>query len=257
MITKDAVEGYEFLLPPLPEQQAIAEVLSSLDDKIDLLHRNNKTLEEVMNTFMRQWFLAEAEGEYKTTLKIGDCLKSVSTTHKFPSTEVVFLNTSDILLGRVLVHTTTPVKTLPGQAKKAIEKGDILFSEIRPANGRWAFVDFESTNYVVSTKLMVLRGTGKVSTELLYFYLTHKQTVDYLQMLAESRSGTFPQITYDQLSDLEIHLPNEESLIMASTIAKDTLQQLSRNNKQIVTLQNLRDTLLPKLMSGQVSVNIN
>ena len=53
------------MLPPLPEQQAIAEVLSSLDDKIDLLHRNNKTLEEMAETLFRQWFVEGAKEEWE------------------------------------------------------------------------------------------------------------------------------------------------------------------------------------------------
>jgi len=51
------IENYEFYLPPLPEQKAIASVLSSLDDKIDLLHRQNKTLEQMAETLFRQWFI--------------------------------------------------------------------------------------------------------------------------------------------------------------------------------------------------------
>ena len=52
-------------LPPLPEQKAIAEVLSSLDDKIDLLHRQNKTLENIAQTIFRQWFVEDAKADWK------------------------------------------------------------------------------------------------------------------------------------------------------------------------------------------------
>ena len=54
---KSAIKSYHFPLPPLPEQKAIAEVLSSLDDKIDLLHRQNETLEQMAQTLFRQWFV--------------------------------------------------------------------------------------------------------------------------------------------------------------------------------------------------------
>ncbi len=57
--------GYEFLIPPLEEQKAIAEVLSSLDDKIDLLHRQNQTLESLAQTLFRQWFIEEAKEEWE------------------------------------------------------------------------------------------------------------------------------------------------------------------------------------------------
>ena len=142
----------------------------------------------------------------------GELAESVSITHSFSKSELIFLNTSDIDHGRVLHRDYTPVATWPGQARKSIQKGDILFSEIRPANGRYAFVDFDADDYVVSTKLMVIRPKlGKVSPRFLYHFLTSRKTTDWLQHLAESRSGTFPQITFDQVAELELpRLKHEE-----------------------------------------------
>ncbi len=75
-VPKDCFNNLKLNLPPLPEQQAIAEVLSSLDDKIDLLHRQNKTLEAMAETLFRQWFVEEAEESWKTG-KLGDVLELV------------------------------------------------------------------------------------------------------------------------------------------------------------------------------------
>ena len=138
-------------------------------------------------------------------LTFGELAESVSVTHSFSKPELIFLNTSDIDRGRVLHRDYTPVATWPGQAKKSVQKGDILFSEIRPANGRYAFVDFDADDYVVSTKLMVIRPKpGKVSPRFLYHFLTSRKITDWLQRLAESRSGTFPQITFDQVAELDL-----------------------------------------------------
>ncbi len=214
---KEALMQYVLNLPPLTEQKSIASILSSLDDKIDLLQRQNSTLEAMAETLFRQWFVEEAKEESSTQLLLGDLIESVSITHKLKSNEIIFLNTSDIYLGEVLVHEYSIVKNLPGQAKKSIQKDDILFSEIRPANGRWAYIDFDADDYVVSTKLMVLRSKKRISQAFIYFYLTRKQTVEWLQMLAESRSGTFPQITFDQLRDLKINVPSTEKLTEVSS----------------------------------------
>lgn len=142
----------------------------------------------------------------------GELAESVSVTHSFSKPELIFLNTSDIDHGRILHRDYTPITTWPGQAKKSIQKGDILLSEIRPANGRYAFVDFDAEDYVVSTKLMVIRPKpGKVSPRFLYHFLTSRKITDWLQHLAESRSGTFPQITFDQVAELELpRLKREE-----------------------------------------------
>jgi len=244
----------EWSFPDLIEQRAIASILSSLDDKIDLLHRQNKTLEQLAETLFRQWFVEEAEIESNQKMLLGDLINTVSMTHKFPSKEIIFLNTSDIYLGEVLNRTPEIVDTLPGQAKKSIQKNDILFSEIRPANGRFAYVDFNSENYVVSTKLMVLRSKNIISQPFIYFYLTHPKTLDWLQMLAESRSGTFPQITFDHIKALVLNIPSTEILNESIVWCEKSLEKIKTNNKQIRTLTQLRDTLLPKLMSGEVRV---
>ena len=60
-LSGSTLNSLEFLFPPLPEQKAIASVLSSLDDKIELLHRENKTLEAMAETLFRQWFVKEAQ----------------------------------------------------------------------------------------------------------------------------------------------------------------------------------------------------
>lgn len=142
-------------------------------------------------------------------VRVGEIADSVSDTHPRDQRELVFLNTSDVLLGEVLHRTYTDVRHWPGQAKKSIRRNDTLFSEIRPANGRWAFIDFDAADFVVSTKLMVIRPrTDRVAPRFLYHFLTSAQTTGWLQHLAESRSGTFPQITFDQVAELEIGLPS-------------------------------------------------
>jgi type I restriction enzyme S subunit len=101
---------------------------------------------------------------------------------------------------------------------------------------------------------MVIRSKGRVSPEFIYFYLTHKTTVDYLQMIAESRSGTFPQITFEQIKPLKIKVPAEKILKEAELWCKSVLDKILFNKKQIQQLETLRDTLLPKLMSGAVNI---
>ena len=248
------VQKIDISLPPLEEQKAIAEVLSSLDDKIDLLHRQNKTLEELAQTLFRQWFV---EGEEATCYLFGELVDSISVKHRFESDKVIFLNTSDVYDGKVLHNNYSIVSGLPGQAKKSIKKGDILFTEIRPANKRFAFIDFEADDYVVSTKLMVLRSKNVLDTSIVYLFLKQQDTLNYLQMLAESRSGTFPQITFDHLKTVEIFVPKDKDILENTTnIFKDIVTKTFSNHATIKTLENMRDALLPKLMSGEVRVRI-
>lgn len=176
-------------------------------------------------------------------IKLGDYLDSISKTFKFTDKEVVFLNTSDVLEGKVLNKKYESPIGLPGQAKKSIQKGDLLFSEIRPANKRYARIDFDSEDYVVSTKLMVLRAKRDLDPIFLELYITSEEILDYLQMIAEDRSGTFPQITFDIISKLELKLPPlPEQKAIASVLSSldDKIDLLHQQNQ---TLETLAETL--------------
>ena len=143
--------------------------------------------------------------------RIGDLCDTISETYKRTDNMVVLINTSDVLEGEVLNHTPVPNENLKGQFKKTFQRDDILYSEIRPANKRFAFIDFEDTSkYIASTKLMVLRPRKAVVLPLfLYAILKSRDVLEELQHLAETRSGTFPQITFSsELAPMEIMLPD-------------------------------------------------
>lgn len=140
-------------------------------------------------------------------MQLKQILCSISETCNFSQhPNVIFLNTGDIFDGKILHNNYSESKFLPGQAKKTIKNQDILFSEIRPANKRFALVCVEDPqNYVVSTKLMVLRCyNSNYSVDYVYSFLTQPRLLSKLQTLAESRSGTFPQITFSEIANLEI-----------------------------------------------------
>ena len=141
---------------------------------------------------------------------IGDLCDTISDTYRGNDEQVVLINTSDVLEGKILNRTPVDNKNLKGQFKKTFRKNDILYSEIRPANKRFAFVDIEDTsNYIASTKLMVLRAKKGVLPEFLFAILKSNTIVTELQMLAETRSGTFPQITFSsELAPMKIMLPD-------------------------------------------------
>ena len=143
--------------------------------------------------------------------KLKEICNSISETYRRDDPFVILINTSDVFDGRILNHTLTDNKNLRGQFKKTFKKDDILFSEIRPANRHFAIVGMAGTsNYIASTKLMVIRADAtKVRPKYLYYYLTSKGVLDELQHQAESRSGTFPQITFStELANREIDLPS-------------------------------------------------
>ena len=246
----------EITLPNFHTQKKIASILFSLDDKIELNRQTNQTLESIAQTLFKEMCLPKSEElpEGWRVGKLGDFMETISKTHKMKQEKIIFLNTSDILEGNILHNNYSEVGSLPGQAKKSIQQNDILLSEIRPVNKRFAFVDFDGKDFVVSTKLMVLRSKGELSPYLFYCYLTSNETLNYLQHLAETRSGTFPQITFTQLEDLEITVPPQQVLENLTHSVESIYKQILQNNKQNQTLISIRDSLLPKLMKGEIEV---
>ena len=178
--------------------------------------------------------------------ELGELVESISNTYKFDNNDVIFLNTSDILGGKVINHNAYNPSTLPGQAKKTIQKGDILYSEIRPANNRNAYIDFDAERYVVSTKLMVLRPKDKSLTKYIFLYLTSKETLRYLQFLAEGRSGTFPQITFSEVSELVINVPPPKILHYISCTISSLDSKIDLLLRQNQTLENIAQTLFKR-----------
>ena len=145
---------------------------------------------------------------YKS-LRIREIVQTISLTHNFDKDKLIAINTSDVYNGVMGKGTLTPVEELKGQFKKTIQKDDILFSEIRPANRRFAIVTkSDCSDFVVSTKLMVLRKFNeKVDSSYFYYCLTNQPFLDILQRRAENRIGSFPQITYDLLANYAFPIP--------------------------------------------------
>jgi len=284
---------FNISIPPLPTQTAIASILSSLDEKIELNNAINRNLEALAQALFKQWFvdfnfpvdehgnfsplsgeMSEGQRGYKDSggemidselgmipkgwrvYSIGEILETISKTYPLKKVnEVIFLNTGDISEGNFLHSDKSDSSKLPGQAKKSIQKNDILYSEIRPANKRYAFVYFNTDEYVVSTKLMVLRPKVEINPLFPYFILTQQVTLDYLQQLAETRSGTFPQITFTELSTVKfaakgLDFINEFTSRVLVYRYELQFQTKSENSNLI----KLRDTLLPKLISGELEV---
>lgn len=164
---------------------------------------------------------------------IGDLCDTISDTYKGKDENVILVNTSDVLEGKVLNHTQVPNKNLKGQFKKTFRKNDILFSEIRPANKRFAYIDFENaSNYIASTKLMVLRHNEKVLPEYLFALLKSNYVIAELQHLAETRSGTFPQITFtSELAPMKVNLPDKKTQKQIVSILSSIEQKIDSNEK--------------------------
>ena len=262
------IYSIEVEVPPLEKQRKIVAVLDCIDRKININQKVNDNLQKQLYEIYKAWYqeflcvddLTLIESPYGKIPQgwhysmLGDLCKSVSVTHNFNTDRLIFLNTGDIEDGQFLHSEYMAVADMPGQAKKTIMPNDILYSEIRPINRHFAYVDFQADNYVVSTKLMVIRANSFDSRRL-YHFLTLQDTLEELQMQAESRSGTFPQIRFENISKLPILIADSNTETAFITLLHAAYNQIEHNNSENKKLSELRNSLLPQLMSGKIDVS--
>ena len=268
-ITFSELAAQKIILPGLNSQKKIVQVLESINSKIELNRRINENLEQQAQALFKSWFVdfePFKDGKFVDSelgkipegwnvKKLEELCDSISVTHPCKKGQLIFLNTGDIENGFVLNHKYMNIKDMPGQAKKSIQENDILYSEIRPINRHFAFVNFPAQEYIVSTKLMVLRANDNESSIRLYQYLTSEDVINELQHEAESRSGTFPQIRFENIKSLKILIGSDDVEKQYTKYIENIYKMIFQYRKEIIRLEQLRDTLLPRLMSGELKIS--
>ena len=246
------IKEIEIDLPSLPEQKAIASVLSSLDDKIDLLHRQNKTLEAMAETLFRQWFIEEAKEDWEDkqlgtllTVKRGGSPRPIqdylsdSGYRWLKISDVTSLNSPFVFNIKEHIKEEGLSKTTLLQAGKLV-----LSNSATPAIPKILMVDtcihdgwlhFPVSSY---------------SNEYLYLLFNHIRP----ELLQLGNGSIFTNLKTDILKEYVVKHPDEATLLKFQTVIEPIFTKLLENAKQIQTLEKLRDTLLPKLMSGEVRV---
>jgi len=232
-LTKGMIEDFDICLPLFPEQKAIASVLSSLDDKIDLLHRQNKTLESMAETLFRQWFVEEAKEDWEEVTL--DSLINISSGKG--------LKKEDLSENGVY-----PVLGANGEIGRTNE---FLFDESLLFTGRVGTLGnifrVENEKVWLSDNTLVIKP--KNFFNFIYFILKTAKLEEY------NVGSTQPLIRQSDIKKIEISLPPEKKLYEFEKESELLLNKIRKNKSQIRTLEKLRDTLLPKLMSREVRVS--
>ena len=255
-INTEILKGISVSIPPLPEQRVIASILSSLDDKIDLLHRQNRTLEAMAEALFRQWFVEEAEEEWegKPLSFYGNiiCGKTPpKNVQSYYNGDIPFIKIPD-MHGNVFLLDTADSLTEAGklfQYNKTLPPKSICVSCI-------ATVGLVSLNAKESqTNQQINSIVPHEDYYCYYLYVTMCSLYDLLHAMASGGTATLNLNTGD-FSKIPVLYPGQSVLKTFHKEIEPLFNKIFSNQSQIRTLEKLRDTLLPKLMSGEVKVGM-
>lgn len=254
-ITRETFYHIAIVLPPLPEQRAIAGVLSSLDDKIDLLHRQNKTLEGIAESLWRKMFVKDADPKWMRG-KLGEFITvkggtTPSTTNpEFWNGNINWVTPRDLSGSHeIFLHRTERMITEKGLMQIGsglLPTGTVLLSSRAPIG------------YLTISNIPVAINQGYIAVicdrlfSNYYMFLWIKSNMDII--IGSANGSTFLEISKSVFKDLDVEIPPEYFILDFNSIVKPQFDKILSNELEIRTLSHLRDALLPKLMSGEARV---
>jgi type I restriction enzyme S subunit len=272
------------LIPPKPERLAIAHILSTLDDKIEVNRKMSETLEAMARALFKSWFVdfdpvrAKMEGRDPGLPKeIADLFPSrmvdselgetpegwrvgtlaglaglnpeVWSKHTRPE-HINYVDLSNTKWGRIEAVTAHLADDAPSRAQRVLRSGDTIVGTVRPGNGSYAFIS--DKGLTGSTGFALLRPNAPQCAQFVYLAATSAENIDALAHLADG--GAYPAIRPEIVAATPVVLPDDKVLGRFSLASDSFLARIARNERESRTLVALRDALMPKLMSGDLRV---
>ena len=273
-----------FVIPSKPEQRAIAQILDTLDDRIELNRRMSETAEAMARTLFKSWFvdfdpvrakasgrdtglpqpladlfpahLADSDlGEIPEGWEVGtvadlSALNPETWTKGERPAEIRYIDLSNTKRGRTEAITPYAAAEAPSRAQRVLRPGDTIVGTVRPGNGSYALVS--ELGLTGSTGFAVLRPKAAEFTEFVYLATTSADSIDALAHLADG--AAYPAVRPDVVAATPIVRPDRKVMTRFSSSASALLGRIARSEKESRTLASLRDLLLPKLISGEIGL---
>ena len=261
---------------------AIAHILGTLDDKIELNRRMNETLEAMARALFTSWFVdfdpvrakmesrdtglpkdiadlfpdrlvASELGEIPKGWKVGTLEDVASLNPESWSTrnapeEIVYVDLSNTKWGYIEKVETYSWKAAPSRGRRVLRHGDTIVGTVRPGNGSFSLVGRDGLTG--STGFAVLRPKTPSDAELVWCAATSQDNIDRLAHLADG--GAYPAVRPEAVAATKLPLADFATRGAFSSVAASLLNQVDANKQQSHTLVDLRDTLLPRLISGEL-----
>jgi type I restriction enzyme S subunit len=272
------------LVPPPSEQRAIAHILGTLDDKIELNRRMNETLEAMARALFKSWFVdfdpvrAKAEGrdpglpkaiadlfpdrlvdselgEIPEGWEVGtladlSALNPEAWTKETRPAGINYVDLSNTKWGRIEAVTAHTAADAPSRAQRVLRPGDTILGTVRPGNGSYALIS--ESGLTGSTGFAVLRPRAPQYTQVVYLAATAAENIDALAHLADG--GAYPAVRPEVVAATSIVKPGGKVLHQFSLVSASLLAKMTNNEREARNLSALRDALLPKLVSGELRI---
>ena len=250
------LKSIKVLLPPLTEQKAIAEVLSSLDDKIDLLTRQNKTLEDLAQAYFRKWFIEDASKEWEVVpiSKKFDVLLGGTPSRKIESYwtngTIGWINSGKINEFRIIEASEyITEEALNNSSAKLLPAGTTVLAITGATLGKISMV---LRSFAANQSVIGLVPKAELSNNFIFLWL--KENINAL--ISMQTGGAQQHINSNDVKSFDVIVPDTVALSLFRRKIDPLMLKISQNCFQINTLNKLRDTLLPKLISGEIRVKM-
>lgn len=256
-LTKGMIED---LAPPdleKPVQDAIATILGAMDDKIEVNRRTNRNLEDLARALYTHNFPHDPEDDLPhgwVAVSVAEVARinarTLTNADNLPFLD--YIEISEVNRGRIANVARYERGTEPSRARRRLTHGDTVMSTVRPDRGSYFLCLDPKPSAIASTGFAVI-SPRTVPWSHLYLALTRPEVFDYLGRLAVG--AAYPAVHPDRIGEWRIALPSDTSATQRfHDLAAPLLQQIAINNRESQTLADLRDTLLPKLLSGDIRI---
>ena len=273
------------VVPDLATQRQISKFLCALDDRITLLRATNATLEAIAQALFKSWFVdfdpvrAKQEGRAPegmdeataalfpdgfeeselglvpmgwgvgslSALAILNPESWTATMHPDTVAYIDLANTKDNEIAQVTEYV---FEEAPSRARRVLRDGDTIVGTVRPGNRSFAFIHQATSNLTASTGFAVLRPRRIENTEFVYLMATHDSSIEHLAHVADG--GAYPAVRPEVVVGIQAVLPSNEVMKAFHDVTALLLGSVAENHQKAQTLATLRDTLLPRLISGQL-----
>jgi type I restriction enzyme, S subunit len=259
------IKSFKIILPPLSTQRSIASILSAYDDLIENNRRRIQLLEKAARLLYKEWFvhlrfpghehvkIVDGVPEGWERKRLGELAATNSQSYKANTLpdEINYIDIASVKQGRILVKNAISSSEAPGRARRKAAEGDVIWSNVRPNLRAYALILDPEDNDVFSTGFTIL-SPMTIPFSYLYLFVTTDEYVGYL--VNHTTGASYPAVRPDDFERAEVLFPTPSMLNIFHEKVEPIFRNIHVLEREINSLSQARDLLLPRLMNGEVAV---